>query len=252
MKFDQVRGQFDIGWEPIMRPIIESPEFDTIVAHLKKEKEAGKVICPESANLFRAFQLCKFEDLKVIILLQDPYFSKRNGKIIADGVAMSCSITDYPQPSLVHFYKGMEKELANGLDLHMYKDADLSYLCKQGVLLLNSALTVELDKKGSHEELWKPFTHALIKGICNSSKENLVWILMGAKAQEFEDDIPPFDHWLLRTPHPASASYAGGEWDSGGVFKRTNEILTKYNKTEPVQWYQVIKDEAQPQNLENK
>ena len=245
MTYDQLSGHFDDGWEPIMRPIVEGEEFDKVINHLKKESLAGKVICPEAPNLFRAFKECRFEDLKVIILLQDPYFSKRGGKIIADGLAMSCSITDYPQPSLVQFYRGMEKELAKGLDLHMYKDADLSYLAKQGVLLLNAALTVELEKKGSHAELWKPVTRQIVEGISRSEKQNLVWILMGSKAQEFEDNIPPFDHWILRTTHPAAASYAGGEWDSEGVFSRTNEILEKYNKVPEINWYQIVKDEEE-------
>src|SRR5690606_31835661 len=110
--------------------------------------------------------------IKVVIIGMDPYFKKIGDKIIADGLAFSCSNTQKLQPSLEILYNGMEDDLNNGMCLEMDRNPDLSYLAKQGVLLLNSSLTVLENTPGSHITLWKPFISKVLD-IINKYCENV-------------------------------------------------------------------------------
>ena len=92
-----------------------------------------------------------------------PYHTLKNGEPIADGLLMGCSNTNYLQPSLQQFYDAIEREMHRGLNLKAYKFPDVSYLAKQGVLMLNAALTTEINKAGSHLEIWEPFMKYLLE-----------------------------------------------------------------------------------------
>jgi uracil-DNA glycosylase len=168
----------------------------------------------------------------VILLGQSPYATFKEGIPIADGLLMGCSKTNILQPSLQQFYNACERELFNGLALSYKKDPDVTYLAKQGVLMLNAALTTEINKPGSHLLIWEPFMKYLFTEVM--SGVNVPIVLLGKDAQKIEKYISPFTH-IIKLSHPASASYAKEDWDAKGMFKEINEVL-KYNNGESIQW----------------
>lgn len=240
MDFKNIENQIDPSWHRILQPMIESPMFDEIISYIRARKELGKVILPDPSVLFRAFKETKYEDMRVILLAQDPYYSRKGDVNVADGLAFSCSNTGVIQPSLEILYRGIEEDLADGMDLNMFKNPDLTHLAKQGVLLLNSALTVELNDPDSHTEVWRPFMKELFFKL-NEIHSGLVFMLLGAKAQYHRDNIAPFTHWVVEAPHPAQATHTGGKWNHGKIFSRTNEILKKINNVE-IKWYDTVKE----------
>src|SRR5436190_16013828 len=110
MEYSKIEAKLG-DWGPKLKPFIESKEFDDIFKFLKEQSRDGKVICPESKDLFRSFEVTPYKDLRAIFLLQDPYPWIKNGKYVADGIPMSCSHTGVLQPSLELFYAGMEDDL---------------------------------------------------------------------------------------------------------------------------------------------
>ena len=160
MNWEKFKDNFHESWHAKMQPFIESEACDEIYAFLKKEAGRGKKIAPLSSNVWRAFKETPLTDLKVVMIGMCPYHTAKNGIPVADGLLMGCSVTQQLQPSLEKFYGGLEKELANGLDLRMPKSPDVSYLTRQGVLMLNAALTTEINKAGSHIEVWKQIGRA--------------------------------------------------------------------------------------------
>jgi len=163
MLWDNFKNSFHPSWWNKIKPFIESPECDKIYEFLKIEGKRGKKIAPISSLTYRAFLETPLDECKVVIMGLCPYHSAKNNVLIADGLALSCSISDSLQPSLEKFYEGIENELYNGLALNHKKSPDLSYLAKQGVLLFNAALTTEFGKAGSHLEIWEPFTKYVIE-----------------------------------------------------------------------------------------
>jgi uracil-DNA glycosylase len=219
-------------WGPKMQPFIESSDFDEIFRFLKKEsKEEGKTICPEWVNTFRAFKETPYDGLKCIFLLQDPYPWIKGGKYVADGIAMSCSITGVCQPSLTCFYEGMSDDL--GIDV--FHNPDLTYLCKQGVLFLNTSLTVELNKPTSHQGIWNKFMDFLMEEAINFHKRTLCYVSFGADAQVAAKAIVPFIHWGFEVEHPAYAHRRDRMWKHDNIFSKINKVL-KDNMEQPIKW----------------
>jgi uracil-DNA glycosylase len=208
------------GWDRILRGFVLSEEFYNILDRLLTESNLGDKFTPVIKDLFRAFEECPYTDLKVVLVGQDPY-----PKVdVADGIAFSCSKSDV-QASLKYIYTGMRDE-----GIEPSPDKDLSHLSRQGILMLNTALTTQVKKIGSHVELWKPFTNYLLDTL-SANNTGLVYIFMGKKAQEFfyliDDDL----NYKLECSHPASAAYSGQRiWKSNGVFTETNRLIEKnYN-----------------------
>lgn len=227
MKYSLLQNRFNT-WEPAVKDFIESDAFDKLSLELSTISN-NVVRCPEVKHTFRAFQCCDYNTLKAVIVLQDPYFSKSHGTIIADGIALSCSITDHPQPSLINFKNEIQRTVYDGLNLTLtYANNDLLYLEEQGVLLLNAALTVELGKAGSHIKLWEQFTKNLLTNI-SSQKENIAFALLGAFAHKLDIYIDKSKHTVIRASHPASAAYSGGVWDSKDMFNEINKVVEKRN-----------------------
>lgn len=232
MEWTAFKDKFHPSWHAKMKGFIESKECDEIYAFLKTQSQAGKLIAPQSINTFRAFKETPLDELLCVLVGMDPYYKFVDGKPVADGLLFGCSITEKPQPSLEKFYGGIEKELFNGLNLNFINDWDVSYLAKQGVLMLNSALTVEKDKAGSHKDVWLPFTKFLLKEIIGPTGVPVVF--MGKEAQVYtgvvEHTNPTFE-----ISHPASASYVGGLWDTKDTFTKVNECIWGSNK-ETIMW----------------
>jgi uracil-DNA glycosylase len=236
MIWENFKDSFHESWHAKMKPFIESEECDKIYAFLKSESGRGKMIAPLSSNVFRCFRETPFNEVKVIIVGMCPYHVMRNGSPVADGLLMGCSTTGVMQPSLEQFYGGIERELYNGFALDRVKDPDVSYLAHQGVLMYNAALTTEINKAGSHLELWDSLNDYLFTNVFAFS--GIPTIFLGKEAAKVSKYLTGFD-WQFPISHPASASYRNGEWSTEGTFKRVNTLI-KENNGYTIDWLKKI------------
>lgn len=217
------------GWSIKLRGFIQSSDFDKILESLYQEREDGKRFTPPLKYVFRAFETCPVNDLKVIVIGQDPYPALG----VADGVAFSCSLTEKVQPSLQQIFSEIRRTVYSGEDRE--QDPDLTRWSEQGVLLLNSALTTRVGQPDTHQSIWKDFM-AYTLDMLSLTSSGLIFVLMGSKAQELESIIGP-NHYVLKTSHPASAVYTGGQWDCKDVFNQVNQILERNNGPEfTIKW----------------
>lgn len=214
------------GWNKIMNPIIDSEEFEVAVYKLKSYVENDQRFTPKLSEIFNGFVHCPYEDLKTIIIGQDPY--PQLG--VADGISFSCSKTGKVQPSLRYIFSEIEKTVYQ--EFPSYQNPDLKRWSEQGVLMLNTAFTVEIGKIGSHYSIWKPITKMILDAI-NEDKKGIAVALLGKKAEEWH--LRLHSQKIFKAPHPASAAYKGGVWDSGNIFVNINEHL-KTQGTIPITW----------------
>ena len=230
MQWEKFKDQFHESWHAKMKPFIDSEQCDKIYEFLKKESKRGKKIAPLSSNVFRAFRETSLDNLKVVMMGMCPYHTTLGGEYVADGLLMGCSITGKLQPSLEQFYKAIERELYE--DVKHEKTPDVRYLANQGVLMLNAALTTEINKAGSHIALWEPFTRYLFENVLDTAGVPIIFL--GKDAAKYERYVPPFT-WSFTLSHPASASYKNTDWDTEGVFGKVNKILKDNNNYE-ISW----------------
>lgn len=211
------------GWDRILADFIDSDSFPTLMDNLKEKADNGG-ITPPINQVFRAFYECPYNDLRVIIVGQDPY--PKAG--VADGLAFSSSNTMEVQPSLKVMFKEIQDSVYAPQAEDWYSwDPDLKRWARQGVLLLNTAFTTEPGKIGAHYEIWKPFTEYLFNKIAEHDA-GLIFIFMGNAAKDWSKLIPE-THYKLFCYHPASACYSGGIWESNDVFNRVNELIDGSN-----------------------
>ena len=209
------------GWANKLRGFVQSSDFDKILETLYKLREDGKRFTPPLKQVFKAFEECPHDKLKVIIIGQDPYPYLG----VADGLAFSCSMTDKVQPSLKNIFEAIEYTIHQ--EWPTYQDPNLVRWANQGVLLLNSALTCQVDKIGSHYPIWKEFI-AYTMDILNYTDSGLIFVLMGKQAQELESMIGEHHH-IIKVSHPASAAYTKTTWDCGDMFNEINKIINGQN-----------------------
>ena len=232
MEFESFKNLIHESWWGKLKPFIESESCDKIYAYLKKESKRGKINCPLASNVWKAFLLTPYDDVKCILIGMSPYHTLYKGAPIADGILMSCSITGRLQPSLDKFYQGMFDEL--GLDAKTTpREPDLSFLASQGVLMLNTSLTCEAMKPGSHNIIWTDFMKYLFEEVLLTT--GIPVVFLGKESTKVERYLSPFT-WVIKVAHPAAASYSGGDWQSEGLFTQVNKILQGNNGTE-IQWY---------------
>lgn len=235
---DTIRKQMG-SWNDLFAPFIQSEKWDKIFGTLKQQSQAKKIIIPASIDVFKSFELLDRTKLKAIFVLMDPYPSFKEGKMIASGIPMSCSITKELQPSLYNFYQSIEDSYFK-FDPDMDWRADNSYLLtEEHVLLLNTSLTVEKDKVGSHSQLWMPFMQFFIEGIINKYYTGLPIILCGNSAQKLEKYISPMLHYILKVEHPVAGQYAGNRaWEYKDCFEWCNRIIESNNGPEhKIRWW---------------
>lgn len=226
MLWEKFKEQFDESWHSKMKPFIESEACNTIYKFLKFESKRGKKLAPLSEDVFRCFKKTSLDNLKVIFCGLSPYHMFKNSEPIADGLMMGCSKTNYLQPSLQQLYDEIERTYANGLNLRMIKNPDVSYLAEQGVLMFNASLTVEMNKAGSHLELWEPFMKYFFEEAMGGT--GIPVVFFGKEAAKLEKYVAPFT-WVFKVSHPASAAYKGVDWDSEGLFTKVNKVLNNMN-----------------------
>ncbi|MFX4231190.1 uracil-DNA glycosylase [Aliarcobacter butzleri] len=209
------------------KDIIENEQQKRYYEKLKEEidkRYENSIVFPEKQNIFKAFSLTKFEDLKVVILGQDPY----HGIGQAQGLSFSTPSNIKNPPSMVNILKEINDDLGKK---SVCEDGDLTPWAKQGIMLLNTILTVEQGLPKSHHNLgWEIFTDNIIKYI-SDNKENVIFLLWGSPAISKTKLIDKNKHFILTAPHPSPLSVYRGFYRCKH-FSKTNEILKKLNKEE--------------------
>ena len=206
-------------WYDFLKEELESDEFKALIRNVKNEYN-NKIIYPKYKDIFKAFKLCNIDDVKVVIIGQDPY----HGENEATGLAFSVEDNIKTPPSLRNIFI----ELNDDLKINKTNNS-LDNWAKQGVFLINSVLTVEKDKPGSHKFLnWERFTDYVIK-VISDKKENLVFILLGNYARSKKPLIDEKKHLIIETTHPSPFSVHRGFFGSK-IFSRTNNYLKEKNK----------------------
>ena len=208
------------GWAIKLRSFIYSSDFDTIITQLARLSLDGKRFTPTLKQMFRAFEECPVNELKVVIVGQDPY----PGLGVADGISFSCSNTKELQPSLKYILDEVNRTVYNGHPGSL--DVDLTRWSNQGILMLNTALTTTVGKIGQHYALWKPFM-AYLFDYLTWNESGIVYIYMGKQAKEWSDAVNDNNYKFFVT-HPASAAYNNqARWDSDNVFVKVNEVVER-------------------------
>jgi uracil-DNA glycosylase len=214
------------GWKKVLQAEFTKPYFKEIVHFLKTEKEAGKIIYPPGSLIFNAFNTTSFNQVKVVLLGQDPY----HGKGQAHGLSFSVQRPVKPPPSLVNIFKELHKDTGMPIPQH----GDLTHWAEQGVMLLNASLTVRAAEPTSHSNIgWHQFTDAVIQTV-SEKKENVVFILWGKYAQEKQALINEKKHLILKAAHPSPYSAERGFFGCHH-FSKTNDYLVKHG-IDPVDW----------------
>ena len=235
MNWEKFKDNFHESWHAKMQPFIESEACDEIYAFLKKEAGRGKKIAPLSSDVWRAFKETPLTDLKVIMIGMCPYHTAKNGVPVADGLLMGCSKTGQLQPSLDKFYDGLKTEFETK-EIDFVRNPDVSYLAKQGVLMLNAALTTEINKAGSHIAIWKPLIEHLFEHVFQY--EDAPVVFLGKDAARYKKLIGPMK-WSFVLSHPASAAYKQSDWDTEGIFTKVNKLIKEHNNYE-IDWLDLI------------
>ena len=212
-------------WSTLLLEELQKDYFSDLTAFIAKENK-HKTIYPKSEDIFRAFNLVKVKDVKVVIIGQDPY----HGENQANGLAFSVYQGIKTPPSLKNIYKELMDDIGCGEPLN----GDLTSWAKQGVFLINTVLTVEKAKPNSHKaQGWEEFTSAVIQTL-SAEMKNLVFILWGAPSQKKATLIDETKHLILKAPHPSPLSSYRGFFGSK-PFSKTNIYLQMHSKT-PIEW----------------
>lgn len=215
------------SWKKALAAEWDKPYFEELIRFVKASYAAGPVF-PRPSRIFAAFDACPFDSTNVVILGQDPY----HGEGQAHGLCFSVPTGVEAPPSLLNIFKEMSSDL--GVPLPPRPNTDLTYLAEQGVLLLNSTLTVEAHRAGSHQGRgWETFTDAAIAAL-NERRDGLVFILWGSYAIRKGAFIDRSRHLVLTSAHPSPLSAYRGFFGSR-PFSRANEYLISKGKT-PVRW----------------
>ena len=214
-----------LTWNEILAEEMKKDYYQELQAFVQKRREEVRVF-PEEKNVFRALELTPFESVKVVILGQDPY----HGFGQAHGLSFSVQKGTPLPPSLRNIYKELQEDLGGELPT----EGDLSHWAKQGILLLNTVLTVEEGNANSHKGMgWERLTNRLIDSL-NELNHPVIFILWGKPAQDKEKLITNPNHVILKAPHPSPLSAYRGFFGSK-PFSRVNEILIQQDQT-PIRW----------------
>jgi uracil-DNA glycosylase len=218
--------KIEASWKDQLAAEFAADYMAELSQFLRDEKAAGKRIYPPNNEIFAAFDMTPFAKVKVVILGQDPY----HGPGQAHGLSFSVRPDITPPPSLANIYR----EMASDLGLARPTHGNLEAWARQGVLLLNTSLTVEDGKPGSHSgKGWERFTDSAIAAL-NGALDNLVFILWGRKAQQKGAKIDRQCHLVIESAHPSPLAAHNGFWNSR-PFSRTNDYLCAH-AIPPIDW----------------
>ena len=224
----------DPSWQKHLAEEFEKPYFVELTAFVKNEYQ-NEVVYPPPKYIFRAFDLCPFEKVKVVILGQDPYHGARQ----ANGLCFAVGENIALPPSLQNIFKEIESDLSGRAKSEEVlrpagRSGDLSRWAEQGVLLLNATLTVRARMAGSHQEHgWEHFTDAAVRAL-SEEREHLVFMLWGNYAKQKGAHIDRAKHLVLEASHPSPFSAANGFFGCKH-FSKANDYLVTHNQT-PIDW----------------
>ncbi|MBB1605746.1 MULTISPECIES: uracil-DNA glycosylase [unclassified Pseudomonas] len=220
------RIKLEESWKSALREEFDKPYMRELGEFLRREKAAGKVIYPPGPLIFNALNSTPLDKVKVVIIGQDPY----HGPGQAHGLCFSVQPGVPAPPSLQNIYKELQRDLNVPIPSHGY----LQHWAEQGVLLLNTSLTVEQARAGSHAQAgWQHFTDRVIE-VVNERCDGVVFLLWGSHAQSKQKLIDPRKHLILKSAHPSPLSAYRG-FLGNGHFSRTNKFLEQNGKT-PIDW----------------
>lgn len=213
------------SWRRELQQEFDQPYFAELASYLHAEKAAGKTVFPPGPQIFRAFELCPFDDVKVVILGQDPYHN------YGQAMGLSFSVPDgVPAPPSL---KNIFKEIESDLGIRMSGRPNLEHWAEQGVLLLNAVLTVRAGEAASHSgKGWERFTDAVIKAI-SDKQQGVVFMLWGNYAKSKAQLIDTSRHTVLQAAHPSPL--AKGAFFGCRHFSQANAALLSQGKT-PIDW----------------
>lgn len=204
------------SWKPHLQSEFEKPYFNELIKFVKSEY-SQHTCYPKGIDIFNAFNHCDFNDLKVVILGQDPY----HGVNQANGLCFSVHDGIAHPPSLKNIFKELQEDLGISYPI----SGNLMPWADQGVLLLNATLTVRAHMAGSHQgKGWETFTNAVIK-LINDKLKNVVFLLWGCYAKKKKKFIDTSKHYVLETGHPSPLSANRGYWFGNKHFSNTNYLL---------------------------
>tara|TARA_R110000764_G_scaffold38663_7_gene86053 strand:- start:1284 stop:1982 length:699 start_codon:yes stop_codon:yes gene_type:complete len=210
------------GWEHIINRWIEDENYFSVMSKLINLSNANKKFGPKLKDWLKPFIECHYDDTKVIFINIGPYNKLHD----ADGIPFSCSNTNEEHSLLAYIFDALADDYPG-----YNRDVDLSRWCKQGVLMLNLAMTVEINTTNNHFGLWEPFMKHVLKKI-NDNKSELIVVLFGNKTHTVKTWLSK--QTIIDVKHPATATY-NGKWDSKNIFSLINEKLINKNK-KPIEW----------------
>lgn len=215
------------SWKTHLKEEFNKSYFKSLMEFV--DEEYKQYTCfPEKENIFNAFNLCSFENLKVVIIGQDPYHDIGQ----ANGLCFSVNDGMKIPPSLKNIYKELESDLGNTNS----NNGNLESWAKQGVLLLNATLTVRAHQAGSHQKMgWETFTDSVIK-LISDKKKNVIFLLWGGFAKKKTKLINSKKHYILTSGHPSPLSANRGYWFGNKHFSETNFQLEQVG-LQPLVWY---------------
>ncbi len=214
------------SWKTYLQAELAAPYFQELQQRLAAEVDRGYEVYPPKSQIFNAYEQTPLEQVKVVILGQDPYHNPQQ----ANGLAFAVNPGINQPPSLQNIFKELNQELDTAMPDH----GDLTPWAQQGVLLLNTVLTVRARQAGSHRQIgWETFTTRTIQTL-SENKEGLVFLLWGKDAQNKRSLIDAQKHFILEAPHPSP--YSANKGFFGCMhFKQTNEILKSIGRS-PIDW----------------
>lgn len=218
--------KIESSWKKVLTPLFEKPYFTQITNHLKTEKELNRSIYPKGNLIFNAFNQTPFHEVKVVIIGQDPYHQP------GQAMGLSFSVPDGVKipPSLLNIYKELNKDIG----MPIPTTGNLTKWATQGVLLLNSALTVRANEPASHSKIgWMDFTNDIIK-IISAQQNNVVFLLWGNFAHQKQLLIDATKHKILKAAHPSPLSAHNGFFGTKH-FSSANQYLSLHHKN-PIDW----------------
>lgn len=214
-----------INWKDALSDLKQQASYKKITDFVNSERANGKIIYPQASQVFRALKETSYENVKVVIIGQDPY----HGPNQANGLCFSVNHGEKLPPSLRNIYKEIEQDLSITMPTH----GDLTSWAQQGVLLLNTVLTVEASQAASHAKKgWEFVTDTIIESL-NQKSEPVIFLLWGAHAQQKSKLISKHHH-LLKAPHPSPLSAHRGFFGCGH-FSKTNQLLVEAGQS-PIIW----------------
>lgn len=219
--------RIDNSWQQVLQTEFDKPYFAELVGFVRNEYKAGTVY-PPARLIFNAFDSCPFDNVRVVIIGQDPY----HGVGQAHGLSFSVNDGVPPPPSLVNIYR----EISDDLHITPYDSGNLVRWAKQGVMLLNATLTVRASSPGSHQNRgWEQFTDAVIRTV-SEQRTNVVFLLWGNYARQKGAKIDRAKHLVLESGHPSPMSANKGYWFGNRHFSQANSYLISKG-LQPIDWH---------------